>query len=69
MAVPAGWSGNHTNGTGHTGFWSQYAGELIVAAVNQALEHYLHYFNNHRPPSALGMKTPNEYFATMTQAA
>ena len=43
--------------------------ELTVATVNQALEHYLHYFNNHRPHSALGMKTPNEYFATMEQAA
>ena len=48
--------------------WSQYRNDLTCAAMNEALERYLDYYNNRRKHRSLGMKTPAE-FARMAEVA
>lgn len=49
------------NDTSRVEFWSQYTGELTVAAVNEQLAEYLTFFNTIRPHQRLDMATPMEY--------
>lgn len=51
------------NDTARVEFWSQYTGELTVAAVTEHLTKYLDFFNHVRPHRRLHMATPMEYLA------
>lgn len=54
------------NGTSRAEFWSLYAGDLTVEAVNAELDEYLRYYNDERPHTGIGMMTPNDYYATLS---
>ena len=56
------------NRTARVECWSQYRNDLTCAAMNEALERYLDYYNNRRKHRSLGMKTPAE-FARMAKVA
>ena len=51
------------NDTSRVEFWSQYAGELTVRAVEEHLDSYLTFYNTGRPHRRLNMATPMEYVA------
>ena len=51
------------NDTARVEFWSQYKGDLTLAAVTKHLAQYLPFFNYVRPHRRLHMATPMEYLA------
>lgn len=51
------------NDTSRVEFWSQYAGELTVRAVEEHLDSYLTFYNTVGPRRRLNMATPMEYVA------
>lgn len=57
------------NSTSRTEFWSQYLSEPTAHNANQSLQQFLHYYNHERPHRSLNMMTPNEFFATLSNAA
>ena len=56
------------NRTARVERWSQHRNDLACAAMNEALDSHLDYYNNRRKHRSLGMKTPAE-FARMAEVA
>ena len=65
------WNGcvERANDTSRTEFWSLYVGDMTVENANAEYQEYLRYYNEERPHRGIDMMTPNQFHATLQDAA